>query len=64
MKLMIVPNPDQDIFKQITEKVIENGGYCPCALEKNEDTKCICKGFREQKGEGYCCCGRYMKKYK
>ena len=44
----IIPNPDLDIFKQITEKIIEHGGYCCCAVVKNEDTKCICKEFREQ----------------
>ena len=40
--------------------VAANGGYCPCAIEKNEDTKCICKEFREQES-GLCHCGRYMK---
>jgi ferredoxin-thioredoxin reductase catalytic subunit len=49
------------MFKQITEKVIENGGYCPCAIIKNEDTKCICKEFREQNSEGECHCGRFVK---
>lgn len=37
-----------------------NDGYCPCAIEKNEDTLCPCKEFREQV-EGECHCGRYRK---
>lgn len=41
--------------------VAANDGYCPCAIEKTEDTKCICKEFREQESEGPCHCGRYMK---
>ena len=41
--------------------VEKNDGYCPCAVEKTEDTKCICKEFREQKESGVCHCGRYYK---
>lgn len=40
--------------------VEENDGYCPCAIEKNEDTLCPCKTFREQES-GVCECGRYKK---
>ena len=61
MALKIIPNPDLDLFKQITEKVIENGGYCPCSLIKNDDTKCVCKEFRESSNEGECHCGRFLK---
>lgn len=57
----IIPNPDLDIFKQITEKIIEHGGYCCCAVVRNEDTKCPCKSFREQQAEGECFCGRFTK---
>lgn len=35
-------------------------GYCPCMLEENEDTKCMCKQFREME-EGTCHCGLYIK---
>jgi hypothetical protein len=37
-----------------------NDGYCPCAVFKTPDTKCICKEFREQES-GVCHCGRYEK---
>ena len=45
----------------VGELVKANNGYCPCAVIKNEDTKCPCKEFREQKEEGLCHCGRFAK---
>ena len=48
------------VSHDVAELVKQNGGYCPCAIVKDEDTKCICKEFREQK-EGLCHCGRYEK---
>lgn len=57
------------MFKIITveasvgDLVKANNGYCPCAVIKNEDTKCICKEFREQTVPGLCRCGRYGKIY-
>lgn len=47
---------------KILQKVIENDGYCPCRIDKNEDTKCMCKEFRIQidaKVAGTCHCGLY-----
>lgn len=57
---MITINPDKQVSEYILSKIKENGGYCPCKLEKNEDNKCMCKEFREQK-EGVCHCGLYIK---
>lgn len=45
-------------FKKLVE---ENDGYCPCLVMRNEDTKCMCKDFREQKHPGVCHCGRFEK---
>ena len=45
-------------FRKLVE---ENDGYCPCLVLKNEDTKCMCKDFREQKHPGVCHCGRFEK---
>jgi len=59
--LKIIKNPNKDIYKTVTQAVIANDGYCPCSLERNEDTKCICKEFREQDYEGECRCGRFVK---
>lgn len=41
--------------------VIDNDGFCPCMIDKNNDTKCICKVFKEQTTEGMCHCGRFKK---
>ena len=60
-KLRIVLNDDIYLVKDIKEKLLENGGYCPCKLIKSTDTKCICKEFREQTTPGFCHCGLYKK---
>ena len=61
MSLKIMINPNTEIFNEVSKKVKENNGYCPCRIVKNEDTKCICKEFREQQVEGECHCGMYVK---
>ena len=53
-------NPDKEYVEEVREQLKKNGGYCPCRITKSEDTKCMCKEFREQK-EGYCHCGLYYK---
>ena len=58
--LKITYNQDKQIVDKILDALDKNNGYCPCKLEKNSDTKCMCKEFREQK-EGYCHCGLYIK---
>ena len=58
--LKITYNQDKQIVDKILAALDKNNGYCPCKLEKNNDTKCMCKEFREQK-EGYCHCGLYIK---
>ena len=57
----IIPNPDFIHRKKIEEAIKNNDGYCCCALDKNDDTKCICRDFREQNEYGFCHCGRYLK---
>ena len=59
--MTIYRNPDTEYVKEVRHRLKENNGYCPCALVKNEDTKCMCKEFREMK-EGMCSCGLYIKK--
>jgi hypothetical protein len=51
----------KEVNPTIKELVEENGGFCPCAIVKNEDTRCPCKDFREQRMPGKCHCGRYEK---
>lgn len=55
-------NRDKALVQEIRSALKENGGYCPCAIFKNEDTRCICKDFREQIAHGIpgeCRCGLY-----
>lgn len=58
-------NADKEAVERIKAGLKAKGGYCPCRLVKNEDTKCICKEFREQMAdpdfEGYCHCMLYYK---
>lgn len=60
-ELKIIPNPDTKKYAEVSVAVFANSGFCPCAIEKNADTHCPCKDFREQKEEELCTCGRYMK---
>lgn len=55
----MIPNPDRELFLKVLADVKANDGYCPCMIEKDEDTKCMCKVARE---EGICVCGLYVKK--
>ena len=64
MKLKVVVNPDREFVEEMRKRLVETEGYCPCAFEKNDNTKCMCKEFREQDTEGYCHCGLYLKKKK
>lgn len=61
-QMKVVLNPDQDYVAEIRERIKSNNGHCPCSVEKNKDTKCMCKEFREQidRAEpGYCHCELY-----
>lgn len=51
---------DIQLRDKIRQSLAENDGYCPCRLEKTEDTKCMCKEFLEQES-GSCHCGLYIK---
>lgn len=51
---------DAELVSEFKAKLEENGGYCPCRLEKNEDIKCMCREFRDM-SEGECHCGLYIK---
>ena len=57
----IIKNPNEEEYKSITEAVVINGHYCPCILEKSEDSKCMCKEFRDSKDTDFCHCGRFYK---
>lgn len=46
---------------KMLKAIRENDGYCPCQLERTEDTKCMCKDFFENVESGTCRCGLYIK---
>ena len=58
-------NPNEEIVRVVKEGLKQTGGYCPCIREQSEDTKCMCKEFREQirdpEFEGFCHCMLYYK---
>ena len=55
-------NPDKNEVFDILQTIVDNEGYCPCQLEKNDDTRCMCKLFRDETRAGeYCHCGLYYK---
>ena len=58
-------NENEEIVKSIKEGLERTGGYCPCKLERSEDTKGMCREFRDQikdpDYEGYCHCFLYYK---
>ena len=57
----IFPTPDFTHRKKMEIAIKENNGYCPCALERTEDTLCMCKHFRELNKTEFCHCQRYYK---
>lgn len=58
-------NTDSDVVKKIKEALVANDGYCPCSIIRTDDTKCMCKEFKQQIKDdsftGYCHCGLYYK---
>ena len=61
MNYIMTPSPNWEHRKKIELAIKENGGYCCCALEKTNDTRCVCKEFQEQDYTGFCHCGRFYK---
>lgn len=57
----IFKNPSEEDYNEITEAVKLNDNYCPCLSIKNEDTKCMCKNFRDSQDTDFCHCGRFYK---
>ena len=60
--MIIRQNLNTKYAQEVRNALRLNGGFCPSCHEHNDDTKCICKEFREQisRGEiGACRCGLY-----
>lgn len=60
INITIRTNRDRVVVERVRKALRENNGYCPCSLVKDEDHKCMCKEFIEQKS-GFCHCGLYEK---
>lgn len=60
-ELKVKPHPHSELFQEVSKAIKDNGGYCCCAMAKNEDTECMCLNFREQTEGGFCHCGRFFK---
>lgn len=54
----LVLNDDLDHVRRITELINKNDGYCPCQIEKTDNTKCPCIDFYN----GYCHCKLFISK--
>ncbi len=58
-------NENKELVATVKEGLKRTGGYCPCLLQRSEDTKCMCKDFRDKVAdpnyEGYCHCMLYYK---
>ena len=54
---------NSELVSEIKSKIKSNGGYCPCAIVRNNDTKCMCLEFRTMLKEDRigetCHCGMY-----
>ena len=57
--------PDSAYAEKLLEVMQNNGGYCPCRLQRTPENICICQEFQAQiadeKFTGYCHCKLYYK---
>ena len=61
MELRIKKNPNPVAYKEIVAAIDKNEGYCCCALQHTDDTKCMCKDFTDSDKIEFCHCGRFYK---
>lgn len=58
-------NDDAQVVAKVKEGLARTGGYCPCRVQRTEETRCMCQEFRDQikdpDFEGYCHCYLYYK---
>lgn len=61
--MQIRVHPDKETEADLRKAIKDAGGYCPCVpvSMRNEDTKCMCKVFREAPVNSICHCGLYIK---
>ena len=64
MKVQITDNKELlNIVKDglARNKKLYGKRYCPCRVDRTDDTVCFCKEFREQEVGTTCHCGIYTK---
>ena len=68
MKIIFNDEISKEAREKILQAIKDNGGYCPCRIEKTKDNLCQCKEFRDaelifQQKKRYviCYCGLYKK---
>ena len=58
-------NDDAQVVAKVKAGLERTGGYCPCRVQRTEETRCMCQEFRDQikdpDFEGYCHCYLYYK---
>ena len=58
-------NPNAKVVERLQEVMKNNGGYCPCRIQRTEESKCICDEFKKQIADenftGFCHCQLYFK---
>lgn len=62
VKYKIVLSDDIELVTEVNRQLQETKGYCPCALYRAPEYKCICSAFREALVRGEeteCNCGKY-----
>lgn len=52
---------DKAAAKKVLDAISKNDGYCPCKLQKDESTICVCEEFRNAPAGTTCHCGLYYK---
>lgn len=64
MRKFEINKEEPELVNEIIEQIKSNGGYCPCKVIHDENTKCMCKEFKDiLNAEEYeydtCACGLY-----
>jgi hypothetical protein len=61
-KYKIVLSDDIELVAEVNRQLQETKGYCPCALYRSPEYRCICESFRNALARGEeteCHCGKY-----
>lgn len=61
--MKIIKWANDELAKEIRQKIKEADGHCPCVLTayRCKDTLCVCKKFLDAPAGTVCTCGLYKK---